>query len=92
MHQDLSNLGARRAEYALRSYLALIAGGAPSSHFLEIRFRVREQQLASEFHAAHEYEALADAIRRRGSRTADTTWPRRAGGVRSRARAVLSPR
>jgi hypothetical protein len=57
------------AEYALRSYLALIAGGAPSTHFLEIRFRVRQQQLASEFHPAHDRDALVDAIRSRSSRT-----------------------
>jgi hypothetical protein len=57
------------AEYALCSYLALIAGRAPAAHFLEIRFRVREQQLASEFRSAHEHVAVIDAIRRRGSRT-----------------------
>jgi hypothetical protein len=56
-------------EYALRSYLALLAGGAPSSQFLELRFRVREQQLASEFHPAYDRDALIDAIRGRGSRT-----------------------
>src|SRR4051794_30587194 len=55
-------------DYALRSYLAMIAGGAPSSHFLEIRFRVSEQQLASEFHPAHDSDAVIHAIRRRGSR------------------------
>ncbi|WP_081685631.1 CHC2 zinc finger domain-containing protein [Candidatus Solirubrobacter pratensis] len=56
-------------DYALRSYLALIAGGAPSAHFLEIRFRVREQLLVSEFHPAHDRDTLVEAIRSRGSRT-----------------------
>ena len=56
-------------EHALRSYLALLAGGAPSSQFLEIRYRVREQQLASDFHPVHHREALIAEIRDRGSRT-----------------------
>ncbi len=57
------------AERALRSYLALIAGHAPSSNFFEIRFRVREQQLVSEFHPVHERGALIESIRRRSPRT-----------------------
>jgi hypothetical protein len=69
MHMAVPSPQREGVEYALRSYLALLAGGAPSSHFLEIRYRVREQQLASEFHPVHEPEAVMAAIRGRGSRT-----------------------
>jgi hypothetical protein len=54
---------------ALRSYLTLLAGRAPSSEFLEIRYRVGEQQLAHEFHAVYDHRSLIHAIRARGSRT-----------------------
>jgi hypothetical protein len=56
-------------EHALRSYLALLAGHAPSSHFLEIRFRVREQQFGREFHGVRDTNALMRGIRSKGSRT-----------------------
>ncbi|MDA0168432.1 hypothetical protein OJ998_04975 [Solirubrobacter taibaiensis] len=56
-------------EHELRSYLALLAGHAPSEHFLEIRYRVREDQLAHEFHGVGDVDALVNGIRSRGSRT-----------------------
>jgi hypothetical protein len=56
-------------EFALRTYLALLAGQAPSAHFLEVRFRVGEQQLAHEFHHVRDEPALINAVRSRGSRT-----------------------
>jgi hypothetical protein len=62
-------LAGERDEPALRSYLALIAGNAPRSHFLELRFRVGEHQLVNEFFPAHEHDALIAAIRQRCPRT-----------------------
>src|SRR4051794_13567694 len=59
----------RDDEYALRSYLALLAGQAPNDHFLEIRFRVGEQQLGHEFHPVRDVDSLIKGIRQRGSRT-----------------------
>src|SRR4051794_29515142 len=69
MHTAVPSSDRDGVEYALRSYLALLAGRAPSSHFLEIRYRVREQQLASDFHPVHDRDALIAKIRDRGSRT-----------------------
>src|SRR3954447_5648389 len=56
-------------EFALRSYLALLAGRAPSSHFLEVRFRVGTEQLGHEFHRVYDDHSLIRAVRSRGSRT-----------------------
>src|SRR4051812_27825066 len=56
-------------EFALRSYLALLAGQAPAAHFLEIRYRVGAQQLAHEFHPVRDVDALIAGVRSRGSRT-----------------------
>jgi hypothetical protein len=57
------------SDHALRSYLALLAGHAPSEHFLEIRYRVSDQRLANEFHPVRNVDALIAGIRQRGSRT-----------------------
>src|SRR3954452_20341047 len=56
-------------EFALRSYFALLAGRAPSSHFLEVRYRVDDQQLRREFHRVYDDDSLIHAVRSRGSRT-----------------------
>src|SRR5689334_13799088 len=56
-------------EFALRSYLALLAGHAPAEHFLEIRYRVGAQQLGREFHPVRSTDSLIEGIRSRGSRT-----------------------
>src|SRR3954470_9538170 len=56
-------------DFALRSYLALLAGRAPSSHFLEVRYRVANEQLGHEFHHVYDDRSLIRAIRARGSRT-----------------------
>jgi hypothetical protein len=56
-------------EFALRSYFALLAGRAPSSHFLEVRYRVDDQQLGREFHRVYDDDSLVQAVRSRGSRT-----------------------
>ncbi|MDA0161258.1 CHC2 zinc finger domain-containing protein [Solirubrobacter ginsenosidimutans] len=56
-------------EFALRAYLALLAGRAPSTHFLEVRYRVGDQQLGHEFHHVYDDRALIRAVRSRGSRT-----------------------
>jgi hypothetical protein len=56
-------------EFALRSYLALLAGRAPSSHFLEVRYRVGAEQLGHEFHRVYDDRSLIRAVRARGSRT-----------------------
>lgn len=58
-----------RADRALDTYLRLLAGGAPDSHFLELRFRVGEQQLAHHFHRIDERDALAREIASRATRT-----------------------
>lgn len=62
-----SPLGDNDAE--LRSYLALLGGRAPDEHFLEIRYRARDQIFAREFHPVHDLDALVRGIRSRGSRT-----------------------
>lgn len=54
---------------ALRSYLALLGGRAPDEHFLELRYRARDQVFAREFHPVHDLDALVRGIRSRGSRT-----------------------
>jgi hypothetical protein len=69
MHSTTRNDAGEREEFALRSYLALLAGGAPSSQFLELRFRVGAQQLVNDFFPAHEPNALIRAIREKCSRT-----------------------
>src|SRR4051794_14123881 len=56
-------------EFALRSYFSLLAGRAPSSHFLEVRYRVDDQQLGHEFHRVYDDRSLIHAVRSRGSRT-----------------------
>lgn len=56
-------------DVALRSYLALLAGRAPSSHFLEVRYRVGNDQLGHEFHRVYDKRSLIHAVRSRGSRT-----------------------
>src|SRR4051812_3980077 len=58
-----------REDLALRAYLALLAGGAPNEHFLELRFRVGAHQLINQFFPAHEPDALIEAIRQRCPRT-----------------------
>jgi hypothetical protein len=69
MQQTIVSGAGAREDIALRAYLALITGGAPASHFLEIRFRVGAHQLVNEFHPAREPEAIIGAIRQRCSRT-----------------------
>ena len=54
---------------AIQGYLAVLAGGASGSEFLEIRYRVGAQQLAHDFHRIDERSALAEEIVRRGART-----------------------
>src|SRR3954452_3448004 len=56
-------------EFVLRSYLAHLAGREPSSHFLEDRYRVGDQQLGHEFHRVYDDSSLIRAVRSRGSRT-----------------------
>src|SRR3954468_11635460 len=56
-------------EFPLRSDLALLAGRAPSSHFLEVRYRVDDQQLGHEFLGVYDDRSLIHAVRSRGSRT-----------------------
>src|SRR4051794_34737202 len=58
-----------RENVALHAYLALLAGGAPNKHFLELRFRVGAHQLVNQFFPAHEPDALIEAIRQRCPRT-----------------------
>jgi hypothetical protein len=53
----------------LDAYLKMLAGGAPGDHFLELRFRVGEQQFANEFHRIDARDALTSAILRRSRRT-----------------------
>ena len=67
---------------ALRSYLALLAGRAPSSHFLEVRFRVGEQQLGHEFHRVY------DQRRARSTRSAREVRVRTSTSAARRARAA----
>jgi CHC2-type zinc finger protein len=57
------------ADDALVNYLAVLAGGAPGSAFLELRYRVAEQTLAAEFFPARDTAALADAILSRAGAT-----------------------
>ena len=47
----------------------MITGGAPSTHFLEVRYRFGGDRMASEFHPAYDHEAVIHAICSRGSRT-----------------------
>jgi hypothetical protein len=56
-----------RAE--LDAYLCALAGGTPSSSFLELRHRVTADALASEFIGAHDRDAIAASIARRASAT-----------------------
>ena len=51
------------------AYLRALAGGAPETSFLELRFRVSDHALAAEFFPAHEQERLVSAI---GSRARHT--------------------
>lgn len=53
----------------LGAHLRALAGGAPRSAFLELRYRVKSDTLAAEFLPAHDETALADAIARRAPRT-----------------------
>src|SRR4051812_28256398 len=53
----------------LDAYLEMLAGGAPGDQFLELRFRVGEQQFSNEFHRIDARGALASAIHRRSQRT-----------------------
>ena len=53
----------------LDAYLQMLAGGASGDHFLELRFRVGDQQLANEFHRIDARDSLSAAIRRRSRRT-----------------------
>lgn len=50
-------------------YLATLAGGAPDSAFLEIRYRVSITALAAEFIPAHDRTTLASAVRGRAARS-----------------------
>jgi hypothetical protein len=50
-------------------YLRALAGGAPESAFLELRYRVSEQGFAAEFVPAHDRSTLAASIRRRAARS-----------------------
>jgi hypothetical protein len=54
---------------SLYSYLSTLVRGAPSSAFLEVRFRVGEQAMASEFFPAHAHEDQSAAIRSRARGT-----------------------
>src|SRR5690242_1029666 len=56
-------------EIAVQRYLALLAGEAPESEFLELRYRVGADRFASEFHAVHDRPALSAAVLDRGRRT-----------------------
>jgi hypothetical protein len=53
----------------LTAYLSTLAGEAPRSAFLEIRYRIRRDVLATEFFPAHDQDALVAAIRRRAANT-----------------------
>jgi len=50
-------------------YLRTLAGGAPASHYLEIRYRVGDEALATAFFPAHHGIAAADWIEEHASRT-----------------------
>jgi hypothetical protein len=65
----LTNMTASGADRDLHRYLETLAGDAPESAFLEIRFRVGDHAMASEFVAVHGHGEQVRAIRRRGSRT-----------------------
>jgi CHC2-type zinc finger protein len=53
----------------LTAYLQALAGGAPDSAYLELRYRVARNTLAADFLPAHDTRALAESISRRASRT-----------------------
>jgi hypothetical protein len=53
----------------LEIYLQALASGAPSSSYLEIRYRVADQVLAAEFVPAHDRGTLIAAIRQRARGT-----------------------
>jgi hypothetical protein len=54
---------------SLVAYLQALAGGAPDSAYLEVRYRVSRDTLAADFLPAHDTRALADSISRRASST-----------------------
>src|SRR5687767_5057625 len=54
---------------SLTAYLQALAGGAPDSAYLEVRYRVARNTLAADFLPAHDTRALAESISRRASRT-----------------------
>ena len=57
------------ARHELNAYLGVLAGEAPGSSFLELRYRVAEQTLASQFLPAHDRDAIAAVIASRASET-----------------------
>jgi hypothetical protein len=51
-------VNAHADDYNGREYLLALAGGAPTSHFLEIRYRVGDHALATAFFPAHDAGAV----------------------------------
>lgn len=50
-------------------YLRALAGGAPESHFLELRYRVGSEALATAFFSAHGADSVAAFVDERASQT-----------------------
>ncbi len=61
-------MGQGAAGEHLDGYLRALAGGAPASAYLELRYRVAPGALAAEFVPVHDRDAVAAAIRRRAAR------------------------
>jgi hypothetical protein len=69
MTRQSSPPGGSRSDRLLSAYLELLAGEAPSSHLLELRFRVSDQQLANRFYPISERAHLVGDITDRAPRT-----------------------
>lgn len=54
---------------SLAAYLRALAGEAPDSAYLEIRYRVAPGTLAAEFHSVHDESGLVASIRERAATT-----------------------
>ena len=54
---------------SLMSYLRALAGEAPDSAYLEVRYRLARDAFAADFLPAHNTGAVADSISRQASRT-----------------------
>lgn len=63
-------MGEQAATDQLSAYLRVLAGGAPPSAFLELRYRVGDDAMAAEFVPVRDRQALVKSIQRR-ARTND---------------------